>query len=552
MNRREALTALSRNKNKISSRSEFSNVLGGIDAFSGSFDYITARHLLNRCNFGASHQQILQAVDDGLDATLDQILTTFTPATTPINYNFADDANVPIGSSWVGVPFAPGVFQRIYRMTSLRAWTFEQLLVDNISIQEKMTLFLQNHFAIHDIKDARFGYRYANTLRNYSLGNFKELIKAIIIDPEMLHFLNGHQNIATAPNENFARELLELYTIGKGDLAGPGDYTHYTEGDISELARALTGWRFQGRFAEDDTPVGSEFKSNLHDNTEKILSSRFDNAIIQGAGNEEYINVVDIIFEQEQVSKFICGKIYQWFVNFELTDEIQNQIINPLAELFRASDYELKPVLLSLLKSEHFLSQDHQGCQIKNPIDLIVGINKTLEIKLEEDYQGYYIQHNLMAAFAGNLQMEYFDPPTVAGWKAYYQSPVFYQFWLNSVTLPMRTTYMNAVANDGAIYLIGEPIVIDPLSLVAKLELPQEVNGLISQLARLIYPRPLEDLQLEYLKESLLGDLEDFEWETEYLEYFIDPTNESLADPIRRRLKKLINVMMGMAEFQLM
>ncbi len=551
MNRRQAIRAFTTGESPKSVKISPIAVNNGIEPFSGNFDYQTARHLLTRCNFGATNEQILQAIEDGLETTLDQILTQIAPTTEPLNPSFEDDPNVPIGASWVDQPFAGGVPAILYRISSLQSWTYEQMAAKNISIQEKMTLFWHNHFAIHDIRDARFGYKYISSLRNNCLGNFKELVKTICVDPMMLVFLNGHENSVTAPNENFARELLELFTIGKGDLIGPGDYTHYTESDISEMARVMTGWRHQGRYATDDTLPHAIFVANRHDNGEKQLSDKFGNKIILPGGEEEYRNLVDVIFQQEEVSKFICRKFYQWFVNFEINDAIEANIIEPMAQLLRAENYEIEPVMRVLLASEHFLNETMHGCQIKNPLDYIFGIHTTSEVELVSDLTGQYQQFAFMSGYSNLLQMRYFDPPSVAGWKAYYQSPIFYQHWLNSVTLPLRIRYSSGINNAGLSYFT--PIlVVDPLILVNKLEVPSEVNGMLDQLSRLFYPKPLLLGQLEFLKEQLLGDLEDFEWETEYLEYAIDPTNEGLADPVRKRLKNLFTAMMGLAEFQLM
>ena len=552
MNRREALKAISFVKSSKKGQNRAFTFTGGICPFSGNFDYQTARHLLNRCNFGATNEQILQAVEDGLESTLDQILSAVIPVTLPLNPSFEEDPNVPIGETWVGQPFAGGLAAVLYRIYSLQNWTYEQLSAQNISVQEKMTLFWHNQFAIHDIKDARFGYRYASTLRDYSLGNFKDLVKAICIDPMMLLFLNGHDNSVIAPNENFARELLELFTIGKGELVGPGEYTHYTEADISELSKALTGWQYIGRYSTITNEPDSVFRAERHDDTEKVLSDRFNNEIIQPAGELEYSNVVDIIFQQEEVAKFLCRKIYRWFVYYEIDETIEEEVIAPLAELLRNENYEVEPVLRTLFSSEHFLDESRFGCQIKNPLDFIIGINKTCEVKLESDLVGRYQQFGLMSGFSDIFQMSSFNPPSVAGWKAYYQEPVFYQHWLNSVTLPFRIRYTKVVTSGGAT-LFGTPIyVVDPLPLVAKLELPSDVNRLLQQLIRLLFPKPLSAGQILVLKNTLLGDLDDFEWETEYLEYFIDPTNENLAAPIRSRLKNLFTAMTEMAEFQLM
>ena len=141
----------------------------------------------------------------------------------------------------------------VNRTNSLKAWNFNTLVESGVNIREKLVLFWHNHFAIQIsvARDPNFAYHYSKLLRDSSLGNFKDLVGKITIDSWMLDYLNGHTNRLNSPNENYARELFELFTIGKGDLAGPGDYTTFTETDVVEAAKVLTGWRYFGRFSKD-------------------------------------------------------------------------------------------------------------------------------------------------------------------------------------------------------------------------------------------------------------------------------------------------------------
>ncbi|MCB0871736.1 MAG: DUF1800 family protein, partial [Solirubrobacterales bacterium] len=167
--------------------------------------------------------------------------------------------------------------------------TLKLMLEEGISLREKMTLFWHNHFAVSNVNDPKFLYRHVELLRNFAWGNFRELMKEITVDPTMLRFLNGNQNTRTAPNENYARELMELYTLGKGDLAGPGDYTTFTEDDVIQMAKVLTGWRDRGfNTVNPDVNVESFFTLNRHDTGSKQLSHRFNNEVITNLGDQEY------------------------------------------------------------------------------------------------------------------------------------------------------------------------------------------------------------------------------------------------------------------------
>ena len=156
--------------------------------------------------------------------------------------------------------------------------------------QEKLTLFWHNHYVTQGINDPQMVYNYITLLRENGLGNFRELTKQMTIEPAMLIYLNGNQNSAVAPNENYARELLELFTIGKGPAVGPGDYTNYTEDDVVEMARVLTGWIVRGGFTTDtvNNPLKSEFRPARHDDGTKQLSHRFDDIEIDDMGENEY------------------------------------------------------------------------------------------------------------------------------------------------------------------------------------------------------------------------------------------------------------------------
>ena len=156
----------------------------------------------------------------------------------------------------------------------------------------------------------------------------------------MLLYLNGNENTKEAPNENYARELLELFTIGKGEVAGPGDYTTFTEQDVQSMARVLTGWTIN--LLAIGTKLESIFLAPRHDTGSKQLSSRFNDEIIENAGDQEYSNLIDVIFEQDEVSKFICRKIYRYFINHEIDDEIEANIIEPMAQIIRDDNYEVE------------------------------------------------------------------------------------------------------------------------------------------------------------------------------------------------------------------
>jgi uncharacterized protein (DUF1800 family) len=218
--------------------------------FSGLWTKKEAGHLLRRTTFGASFLQIKECAELGMDSAVDSLMSNTTPSP-PLAYH-EDEIIASHGTTWINSVYpSDSILQastNSARVKSLYAWLMENLnnSQDQISINEKMVLFWQNHFGLFATADARGEYDYVKLLRSHSLGNFKELLKEVSIHPEMLVFLNGNTNSKNKPNENFARELLELFTVGKGLQVGSGDYTNYTEHDISECSKIFTGYTVQG------------------------------------------------------------------------------------------------------------------------------------------------------------------------------------------------------------------------------------------------------------------------------------------------------------------
>jgi len=531
-----------------------SAVVSGLTPYTGPWGLEQAAHLMRRTTLGPNFARIKEAVALGLDATVNALLTIGPLPGPPLNPGFTEDIDVPVGETWISAPYSPTVNYLNYRIQSLYSWEMGIMQEEGMSIREKMTLFWHNHFvtALETVNDPKFIYRYIDTLRQGALGNFRQLVRDITVDPAMLRYLNGNQNTKVAPNENYARELLELFTVGKGPLIGPGDYSNYTEQDVIEIAKVLTGWVDTGYLALDPgIPVGSVFLPNRHDTTTKQLSYHFGNATIANAGANEYKNLVDIIFQQDEVARFICRKLYRWFVYYVIDDTVEADVIEPLAQVMIANDYDIIPVLETLLKSEHFFDSLSIGPMIKNPVDFLLTASKTLDLQVPSELSAKYLIWLKMAEPLILLQMQIFNPPDVAGWKAYYQEPLFYRTWINSVTLPFRMIITDAVSTIGINVPGAGVIKIDPLALAATMDDPSDPNKLIDDLCIVLYPQPITENQKTYLKGVLLPGLPDYEWTIEYVAYLNDPTNPNLAGPVEYQLRLLLKAMMNMPEFYL-
>jgi hypothetical protein len=532
-------------KAKSTSKQVLSTPVPTLDRYEGEWTINQVFHLLRRATYKLDLSNLDQLVNMGLGGIVDLLTGDIPLPDPPINYDFENDPNCAIGETWVNAPYYRS---NGYQLRSIRYWSTGRFISKEMHIREKLTLFWHNHFPISDVNDSRFMYDYSSLLREHGLGNFKELTKKMTIHPAMLRYLNGNQNTRNSPNENYARELLELFTIGKGDLAGPGDYTNYTEDDVREIAKVLTGWRDRGYRSGDSPEYFAQFRANVHDNTTKTLSHRFGNAVIEDQGDQEYSNLIDVIFNQDEVSRYLARKLYRWFVYYEINEEIEQNIIEPLAQIIRDNNYEVKPALIALLSSQHFYDIEHRGCIIKNPIDYVCGALNTFGIVEPEEFSAKYNFWRNLNSSLNLLQMIFFNPPSVAGWSAYYQEPLFYRSWLNSVTLPLRKVFTDVLLNRGVGNFVDEP---DLVKLIDQASNPYDVNALLEELSALMFPKPLSENQLSVLKEILIPGLPDFEWSVEYGDYTADPENEDLKQSLQMKLQSLFTYMTHMPEFQL-
>lgn len=280
----------------------------------------------------------------------------------------------------------------------------------NKGVQGRMFLFWHNHFVTIYDRVPRYLYNYTSLLQEHSLGNFKDFTRAIGTDDQMLQFLNGDENVKDAPNENYARELYELFTLGEGN--------GYTEFDITETARALTGYNGKD---DSDVNVGSPiyFIEDNWDNGEKTIFNR--------TGNWGYDDVIDILFEEkaELISVYITETLYRYFVHPDLPEG--TTIIEDLAQTFRDNDFEIIPLLKQLFKSEHFFDASAMDVIIKSPLDQSIMLHRCSNLThLEEN------DSNRFSVLADDLGQILFTHPDVFGWpgdRSWISPPNFINTW---------------------------------------------------------------------------------------------------------------------------
>lgn len=457
MDRRSFLTA-----SKSSDKKRIFTVArteAGLATFPPNFNTSDQVHLLKRTLFGVKWADINAFNNKTLSECVNTLLTSASTPLPPVNnYNDANytDTNVAAGQTWINAAYGDGTGNS-RRISSFKAWWLGLMLNQPRSVHEKMVLFWHNHFATQAniIGDARYVYKLNALMRTYALGNFKQLVKQVTLDPGMLRYLNGYLNIKTSPDENYGRELQELFTIGKGPNS------KYTEGDVKAAVKVLTGYTVNA------TTISSAFDPTKHDTTNKQFSAFCNNKVITGKtganGATELDDLLDMIFATDECALFICRKLYRFFVYYSIDAATEANVIAPLAAIFRSNNYEIKPVLQALLSSDHFFDPVNRACLIKSPIDFTVGLCRETEITFPAttDYINQYYMWDYLRTQAANMQQNLGDLPNVAGWPAYYQEPQYHELWINSDTLPRRNQLTDMMNNTGYARN-GKKIVVDP------------------------------------------------------------------------------------------
>ena len=370
----------------------------------------------------------------------------------------------------------------------------------------------------------------------------------------MMYYLNNQANTNTAPDENFAREIMELFTLGKGSNS------QYSQPDVIEAAKVLTGWRVQNLNTPNPT---TEFVPNKHDESTKQFSPFFNNTTIASGGAQELDDFIDMIFSKsEVVSQYICRRLYRFFVYYDIDPYIETNVIEPLAQYFVANNWDILPVLDKLFKSQHFYDMANRGVYIKSPLDLFIGflrtfnINTTISDPTNYDAQYYIWQRfdNLLA----DMEQSMGSIPNVAGWQAFYQNPSFHEYWINSNTIQKRFAYIS-YAFYGITFTrngLTTKIKADTLEFVSQFSnsICADPNLLVDQCIKYLLPIDLSTEQKSILKTQnlLSGQATDYYWTQAWNSYIQDPTNETKKLAVSSRLNSLFLTLIQLAEFQLM
>jgi len=530
-----------------------------------------AKHLLRRTSFCFNQETLstfaeltaAQAVDQLLNPTVDLLAEPYDPFPTASPHGY-----------WTSSDEHPNTFDGQGRKRAfITGWWWHNAM-NEVSLKHKMTFFLHTSFTVSKDDGTGFStnfFDHLKLLEYYAAGNIKTLAKKITLDNSMLTYLDNNSNNANNPNENYAREFLELFTILKGEQIGEGDYTNYTEIDVQQAAKVFSGFKRQyNRTIKDfDTGIPSGYPNkNQHDQNDKTFSHAFDNTVITGSSGafdmlRELSDFVEMIFSKEETAKAYVRKLYRFFVKSEWTAEIENDIITPLAAQLKSDDFDMINVLKILFSSKHFYDDDDDnandeiiGSIIKSPLQIMSEVCSMFEVGYPDPntdplkfYRNFYLYflHNSYLSGAG---MTFFSPDSVAGYPAHYQEPDFDRIWFSSNTLIARYKLIESLIYGTNTVLGGRNYAELDTVIFAKNKLvnPGDPYELVTEIATLLYPESIDDTRRDYFVSVLLDGYNAGYWQSAWSNYL----NSGETTTVKSRLDALIIAMINASEFQLM
>ncbi|HUH75296.1 MAG TPA: DUF1800 domain-containing protein [Chitinophagales bacterium] len=539
------------------------NISSGLSAYTGTWTDWEKMHLLKRTGFGFKRSDLQALSTYTMFQSVDIVLTadpSNPPA--PVNwYQLIDENGLAFGSDWTKNAINSidkGVATNLVRSESLKYWMIHQALNQNISIREKMVQFWYHFIPVNfdDVylssnlycatNSARICYDYIKMFRQNATGNFKQIIRQVATHPAMMYYLNNQANSASAPDENFAREVMELFTLGNNSG------NTYNQNDVIQAAKLLSGWRVLNLNQPNPTTT---FVSEVHDYSTKQFSSFFNNTVIPGTGASELDVFIDMIFSKNNmVAEHICRRLYRFFVYYDIDENVELHVIQPLAQILIQNNWEMLPVLKALFKSEHFFDIANRGVMIKSPFDFLIGNLRGLNLSYNtspsfdhaSQYQLLYLLNEEGLKLMGQVMGE---APNVSGWSAFYQKPNFYQYWINSNTLQRRFTFIQGLF-DGTI----KGLKYDELQYLTTFpnNICQDPNLLVQEVVKMLLPVNLSAEELLNIKNSTLltGQSNDSYWTAAWESYKNLPLPKNLSI-IKPRLKSLFTHILQLAEFHL-
>ena len=538
-----------------------------ISAHTGVLGNRLAAHLLRRATFGPTKAQILDFATKTPAQALSALLT-FNPITSkPID---------PVtNATWVDVIPTPSTSDDTTLRGHVVGWMIDNMRTDD-TLRSKMILFLHQNWMVDDEAYSSHNiYDYLKLLEFYSLGSYKLLAKKMCRDNRMLIYLNGYQNTATNSNENYAREFLELFTIGKGPQIAAGNYTNYTEDDIKVAAKLLSGYQYNLSNTNIDVDTNIRYcgiTASRHAAGNKTFSSAFGGTTITGATPStttsmlnELSAFIDMVFNQAETARNICRKLYRYFLYRDITAAAETDIIAPMAATLIANNYNLSPALSQLLQSKHFYDLDDStstdnkvGAMVKSPLELVLQTLRFFGIS-PFNYTGAtattiwetFYRVGLRESILKNADMYLFSTTTVAGFPAYYAAPKWDRHWFDTSSITQRY-YL------GRCLLENKRLPYSTSALGVQLDIttwvknnisnPGDGNTIVDELINYLLPEIPDTARRTYfLNQTLLGTLSLINWGNEWTTYL----NTGVTTVVKPRLELLFKAILYSQEYQL-
>lgn len=569
-------------------------VQGSLAPYTGEFGLKQKKHLLNRTMVGYATRHLNDLEGLSLSQAIDLIFTYQSPGE-PINnyyhYFSAQQYKETYGNDDVG-PGEPFISRPLRkdqipdenagpeRQAALSSWHHYSMYNQPTNIGWKFFLFLHNLTPVRDPNmSQKWMYSYIRMVYDAPYRNYKEYIYDLTLHPIMLVYLNLAFSQKDTPDENFAREVQELFTVGKRPFA------QFTETDVKEAARILVGWsyRYEDRWAEG-WQHSPQFNDHNHDTGDKQFSAFYNNTLIRGRqgqeGAEELREFYDMIFETDEVALFLSRRLFQFFVYPTLTDYIEENIIRPLAEVMRSSNYSLAETLKVLLSSEYFFAEEFSNSMIKSPLDYSMGILKETKYldgdlvsfdRQGNDFNSFFNSdrghfseilfdrnHRVHTFFGNGFQHHYLPnqgfsvlyPPSVSGWPAYYQEPVYDLFWLNSVTIKAKKRFCEDLLMWG-IHLNFNDTVKLKFSLwnfFEELKNPGNVDEFIKEVSERFLSAPIPEKSIQSLKTALVGEsLSEYYW-TQAVSDFLQRKDKESYNTLYTRTERFLILLFDLNE----
>jgi len=572
----------------LNARKAKKEVTSGLEPYTGEFGPAQKKHLLNRTMVGMAKRHMDDLEGLSLDEAIDLI---FTPEELgePVNNYFYEKTN----EDWIenygrddvapGEPFVNNASTQRgenqeyengdwTRRQSIKSWINKSIYNQSTSIHWKLFVFIHNLIPTDGGQgaDNKGLHGYLELIFNSCFDDYRNTIYNITTNPAMLIYLNLGLSRKETPDENYARELQELFTVGKRP------FSKYTEDDVREIARALVGWHHLYESIFEEGPMKSNFNEWNHDTGDKYFSEFYGNRVIKGRtgkdGAKELEDIIDMIFNTEESAIYLSSRLYQFFVYHDITETIDKNIIKPMAKIMRDNNFSLIEPLKFLLKSEHFFDSSFFNSMIKSPLEFVFGVTKEFDLfnghlrnyHEENSNNGIYIPpdkfiNELSKSFyffsqfdwrTRNMGLEIASPPSVSGWPAYYQAPVYDLFWINSMTIKDRVDFTNSATQWGLYLDDGTNIVLDKVSYILNYSNSENLDKLIQEMSERLLGGDIPLRAKERIKQSILQGKNESYWTEAINEYRNNPSEQN-KNNLDWRFQNLLSEFFQLGEINL-